>query len=147
MRQIKFRGKFIYSNENGSLLWIYGNLYQTDTLRNVGKAKIFGNIRYNEDIIITDNEVILGTVGQFTGLHDKNGNEIYEGDIICTYDSQNNPIMHEIYYLENESRFATKLIGYEFMETGGLTQKWIDELDFEVIGNIYDNPELLKRKE
>lgn len=145
MRQIKFRGKFIYSNENGSLLWIYGNLYQTDTLRNVGKAKIFGNIRYNEDIIITDNEVILGTVGQFTGIVDRNGVEIYEGDIIQTYDSEGKPILHEVYYLEREARFATKLIGYENLNEGSLTQKWINELNFEVIGNIFDNRELLQK--
>lgn len=146
MREIKFRGKFIYANTDGKLIWTYGNLYQTDTLRNVGKAKIFGNIRYNEDIIITDNEVILGTVGQFTGLYDKNGNEIYEGDIICTHDSQNNPIMHEIYYLENGARFATRMIGYEFLERGTITQKWLNEIGFEVVGNIYDNPELLLKK-
>lgn len=147
MRQIKFRGKFVYANADGSLKWIYGNLYQTDTLRNVGKAKIFETITYGGYTGTTDTEVLLGTLGQFTGLHDKNGKEIYEGDIICSYDSQNNPIMHEVYYLENEARFATKLIGYEFMETGSVTQKWIDELDKVVVGNVFDNPELLKNGE
>ena len=71
--------------------------------------------------------------------------EIYEGDIIQTYDSKGKPILHEVYYLESEARFATKLIGYENLNEGTLTQKWINELGFEVIGNIFDNRELLQK--
>ena len=145
MRTIKFRGKFVYANADGRLICIYGSLFQTDTLRNVGKAKIFKTLTYDGNTAITDNEVILGTVGQFTGIVDRNGVEIYEGDIIQTYDSKGKPILHEVYYLENEARFATKLIGYENLNEGSLTQKWINELDFEVIGNIFDNRELLQK--
>ena len=144
MRTIKFRGKFVYANADGSLIWVYGSLFQTDTLRNVGKAKIFKTVTY--DGTIDNNEVILGTVGQFTGIVDRNGVEIYEGDIIQTYDSKGKPILHEVYYLENEARFATKLIGYENLNEGSLSQKWINELGFEVIGNIFDNRELLQNK-
>ena len=144
MRTIKFRGKFVYANADGSLIWVYGSLFQTDTLRNVGKAKIFKTLTY--DGAIDNNEVILGTVGQFTGIVDRNGVEIYEGDIIQTCDSGGKPILHEVYYLESEARFATKLIGYENLNEGSLTQKWINELDFEVIGNIFDNKELLQNK-
>lgn len=144
MRSIKFRGKIVYANSDGRLIWIYGSLFQTDTLRNVGKAKIFKTVTY--DGTIDNNEVILGTVGQFTGIVDRNGVEIYEGDIIQTYDSKGKPILHEVYYLENEARFATKLIGYENLNEGSLSQKWINELGFEVIGNIFDNKELLQNK-
>lgn len=144
MRTIKFRGKFVYANSDGRLIWIYGSLFQTDTLHNVGKAKIFKTVTY--DGTIDNNEVILGTVGQFTGVVDRNGVEIYEGDIIQTYDSKGKPILHEVYYLENEARFATKLIGYENLNEGSLSQKWINELGFEVIGNIFDNKELLQNK-
>ena len=143
MRTIKFRGKFVYANADGSLIWVYGSLFQTDTLRNVGKAKIFKTVAY--DGTIDNNEVILGTVGQFTGVVDRNGVEIYEGDIIQTYDSKGKPILHEVYYLESEARFATKLIGYENLNEGSLSQKWINELGFEVIGNIFDNRELLQK--
>lgn len=145
MRQIKFRGKIVYATIDGSLVWIYGNLYQTDVLHNVGKAKIFGTVTYDGDTFATDNEVILGTVGQFTGIVDRHGVEIYEGDIIQTYDSEGKPILHEVYYLESEARFATKLIGYENLNEGSLTQKWINELEFEVVGNIFDNPKLLQK--
>ena len=144
MRQIKFRGKFVYANADGSLKWVYGDFGHSAV---PGKAVINEINPYNEGDFIGHTEVLIGTVGQFTGIVDRNGVEIYEGDIICSYDSQNNPIMHEIYYLENEARFATKLIGYEFMETGNVTKKWIDELDKVVVGNIFDNPELLRKGE
>ena len=145
MRTTKFRGKFVYANADGSLIWVYGSLFQTDTLRNVGKAKIFKTDTY--DGVIANNEVILGTVGQFTGIVDRNGVEIYEGDIIQTYDSKGKPILHEVYYLENEARFATKLIGSENLNEGSLSQKWINELDFEVIGNTFDNRELFNKRD
>ena len=142
MRTIKFRGKFIYANPDGTLRWVYGD-FGHSTIS--GKAVINEIIPYNEGDFIAHTEVLIGTVGQFTGLHDKNGKEIYEGDIIQTYDSDGKPIMHEIYYLDKEARFATKLIGYNELNEGELSQKWINELDFEVVGNIFDNPKLLQK--
>jgi len=135
MRQIKFRGKMKVRGK-----WIYGDIAHVQ-----GEPCIQTDVSDENKHTIGWN-VIPESIGQFTGLHDKNGKEIYEGDIICSYDSQNNPIMHEVYYLDKEARFATKLIGYEFMEASGVTQKWIDELDKVVVGNIFDNPELLKEK-
>ena len=128
MRTIKFRGKIKVTGK-----WMYGDitrLYEDEFMQ----------------IDISDWDVFPETIGQFTGIVDRNGVEIYEGDIIQTYDSKGKPILHEVYYLENEARFATKLIGYENLNEGSLTQKWINELDFEVIGNIFDNRELLQNK-
>ena len=136
MRKIKFRGKFVYANSDGSVKWIYGDL---------GHSAVPGKAVINNDFIV-DTEVLIGTVGQFTGIVDRNGVEIYEGDIIQTYDSKGKPILHEVYYLESEARFATKLIGYENLNEGSLSQKWINELGFEVIGNIFDNGDLLQNK-
>ena len=70
-------------------------------------------------------------VMQFTGLHDKNGKEIYEGDIVTTYGQNPDTIIFAsgCFYLENAMQF------YE-------ATYWGDEL--EIIGNIYENPELLK---
>ena len=128
MRTIKFRGKIKASGK-----WMYGDitrLYEDEFMQ----------------IDISDWDVFPETIGQFTGVVDRNGVEIYEGDIIQTYDSKGKPILHEVYYLESEARFATKLIGYENLNEGALTQKWINELDFEVIGNVFDNNELLQNK-
>lgn len=130
MREIKFRGK---RADNGE--WVYGDLMQ-----------FYNNGHRMNSVAIWStqvDEVLTNTVGQFTGLHDKNGKEIYEGDIIRTYGSKGDEIKHTVCYSDNEAMFCTKLIGADMLG-GGITQRWLDEFEFEVIGNKWDNPELLK---
>lgn len=79
---------------------------------------------------ITDYELI-----QYTGLKDKHGVKIYEGDILV-HDSQ---LSYEVKYRDFVGAYWLN----DFRYSGGL---WIDEVDWgyvEVIGNIYENPELL----
>jgi uncharacterized phage protein (TIGR01671 family) len=77
---------------------------------------------------------------QYTGLKDKNGKEIYEGDIIRSFFSDGQECIHKIGYESAEGRFTAswKLISC------GINQAWINEFEKEVIGNIYENPELVK---
>lgn len=135
MRTIKFRGKDIETGE-----WLYGHFFQRlgHYPAIVEPRPRDGKIMYCE-IAVEDN-----TVGQFTGLTDKNGKEIYEGDIIGCH---NPSIKHLIFYNEKQGRFMAALngdINNDFVGVCGLDDsrwtgsKW-------VIGNIHDNPELIKQ--
>ncbi|MBM9831620.1 hypothetical protein IAG15_10495 [Enterococcus faecalis] len=81
------------------------------------------------------------TIGQSIGLRDKNGVEIFEGDVLY-YDPFKTHINNSIIVFEKGS-FCKKML-----RNGKLTSvKFIDSEEYEVIGNVYGNPELLERTE
>ena len=129
MREIKFRGKRI---SNGK--WLYGDLMH-DT---VGGCYVFP---IDCAALYKENAILPETMGQYTGLKDKNGKEIYEGDIIRSFDSDGDAILHCIVW--EEARFVALYKGRYFRSKCFLKQDWLDEYDKEVIGNIYDNKNLL----
>lgn len=77
-------------------------------------------------------EVIPETVGQYTGLNDKNGNKIFEGDIVKT------PHWNGIIEWDFDASFVVRCVG-TFITNNTLA----GHSNLEVIGNIHDNPELL----
>lgn len=129
MREIKFRAKDIASNK-----WLYGDIRH-----------------HKNDVCIFEHggnkgeQVKPETVGQFTGLTDKNGHEIYEGDIIKIvekFDDENvytgNGVVcfeEGIYELQNGKHFA--YLGW-LMHNDDITK-------LEVIGNIHDDPDLIEK--
>ena len=137
MREILFRGKRADTGE-----WIYGDLRQDADLES---AYIGGWDYFTADYALQrepfEYPVSPETVGQFTGLTDKNGNRIFEGDII------------EAHFDELFPDLATTLIvvwsdyGWFGRDMEGnvdsLECKWVSDF-FEIIGNIHDNPELLE---
>ena len=135
-REIKFRAKVKHHDpatnpENG---WVEGYYFQ-DLTQGEMRSYIFNCPCYWE--------VIPETVGQFIGLLDKNGKEIYEGDVIQGYDSEGNPIKHYISWRSDNAAYSATVLEYPHLFCA-VIQDWIDNYGKEVIGNIFDNPELLE---
>lgn len=122
-RKIVFRGK---SKRNGE--WLFGDLVRSFDMK---RSAILVNDKTTYDECEVDTE----TVGQFTGLLDKNGKEIYEGDIIRV-----NPTDSGIRYVKWDDRHAQFVSQMLHNEQYYL----ISHNDSQVIGNMFDNPELLK---
>ena len=131
MREIKFRAKEIGSEGK----WRVGDLHITATKPHIHSLS-------NKYLIKIE------TIGQFTGLRDSIGREIYEGDIIRSFDSKGEPIIHYLLYDNEEAGFVAVLKGSAKGDFGygRCYQQWITECKKEIIGNIYDDPELLKQK-
>ena len=137
MREIKFRGKKVEDE-----LWTTGYL-----IRYGRKAWILhpeGIVSSHYDILgkwvereiprAFVVEVIPETVGQFTGLHDKNGKEIYEGDIVLMKEGDEFWICKVIYDPPDFVAVDNKENRY-----------FLKHFNPKIIGNIYDNPELLEK--
>ena len=121
MRNIKFRGKDKKTGE-----WLYGNL-QVPTIEGV---PYFMWDKENFQC-----EVETNTIGQFTGLKDKNGKEIYEGDVIA-FVFKGKDVRSEVAWSEYAAMFFFKQLNAHLF-TSMFAPK------FTVIGNIHDNKELL----
>ena len=123
MREILFRGKDKFDGE-----WYVGSLSHDTKYGNC-----FIEVSVHQGIA---EEVIPETVGQYTGLKDKTGKKIFEGDII--WDITFDPEMKENHIVMfDEGGFCTEEM---FLQS----YLCFDEMEVEVIGNIHDNPELLE---
>lgn len=167
MREIEFRGKCVLNNE-----WVYGSYFahqkvnlciiteqdevEKNTQHLIVQDKIACDWNFENGIQVVD--VNPKTVGQYTGLKDKNGTKIFEGDII------------KCFRIGDKYKIKFARIGFD--SGAGLTgfvcddeEGWCKDIDFdtkeefyecdrcvdlqqiEVIGNIYDDKDLLKEKQ
>lgn len=122
MREILFRGKTTRTK-----MWVFGH-YST----NYGTGR--PEIREKAECCFT--EVIPETVGQYTGLLDKDGKKVFEGDIV------------EAYNLLGESegigvvQWSDTFAGWHISKTKGMY--CADIMSYKIIGNVFDTPELLE---
>ena len=155
MREILFRGKrvdngewvngyFIKANHHWHEHGVHEDWIAVDTIQNGGWCNVRGKYA-----------VAPETIGQYTGLTDKNGNKIFEGDIVKF--GQN---LYQITFECGSFALLDKQ-GFIIAKIGGMNDRcyslmnlyleccWEDNwaYDIEVIGNIHDNPELLKESD
>ena len=143
MREILFRGKTQQYTR-----WIYGDL---------------NHYMCDDGVFIAENgysmhRVFKETVGQYTGLTDKNGKKIFEGDIVkiehsdYAFDGMTLEYRKEKGVIAYDNigsvglivgRYKDENVWSDFFNVLGLTDR-IESWSFEIIGNIHDNPELLK---
>lgn len=126
MREILFRGKHIHAipgNEHLNGRWVKGYLSDKNYIHDE---------HLEGEFLIDEN-----TVCQYTGLTDKNGNRIWENDIVQIGWYKGIVGYEDGYFVIkwNNVKFLRKDLGY-----------WIKIVNLEVIGNIYDNPELLEEE-
>ena len=146
MKEILFRGK---RKDNGE--WIEGyflQLHRSERAFIVPKQFVQrGILRMSGETPpkIISIEVIPETVGQFTGLTDKNGKKIFEGDIVKEWSSHwKTPLKTEINIYEVVCEYLGSLHLIRKTEYGENSTPLYRRSVVEVIGNIYDSPELLE---
>lgn len=151
MREILFRGKRIDKSE-----WVYGSYCYAELLDKSG----YEHLIIEQSAEGKSHNVVAESVGQYTGLTDKNGTRIFEGDIVKCSD------IDDYYYPEEKTEFVGTIVfesgafGIATKDTLRISlENWCENDNFvslwelewneyiynvEVIGNIHDNPELMK---
>lgn len=125
-----FRGKASTKWVSGTK-WVYGDLWHLND----------GRVTVRKDGELFPYEVIPETVGQYTGLIDKNGKRIFEGDVVKAYDDTYDNGFAEV---KGKVFFNCGSFDIDVEDVGYIPLYSYGTENIEVIGNIHDNPELLK---
>lgn len=152
-REFEFRGKLSHSGE-----WVYGSLLKIDSKYHiVTESDMYEDGHHICQESDTPTWVDPDTVGEFTGIMDKHGKKIFEGDILLwtrkSVHIEGSPIQDFsdkcIIYYDNDKcgfKFRCKLDCGSCVGSLDFSDERAKESYIEVIGNIYDNPELLNKK-
>lgn len=145
MRTIKFKGKSLMNGQ-----WFSGDLAHSLD----GKLNIFGFVEEEDGRMgfTGVHQINPSTVCQFTGFLDKNGKEIYEGDVLrsdkypysCLKDNERDNYYAVVYYCEEGACFGTVTAKNPNSDVGGISDGILDDVErekmknFEVVGNIHE---------
>ena len=143
MRTIKFRGK---KPTNG--VWVYGSLVYSNEIQTAIYFQTGSGLVKSMEWVYVNPE----TVGQFTGFLDKNGKEIYEGDVLrsdeypysCIGDKERDNYYAVVYYCEEGACFGIVTVKNPNSSVAGISDGILDDVErekmksFEVIGNIHE---------
>ena len=133
MRDILFRGK---RTDNGD--WVEGFYIQWPIRGWKNLSSVIVPIDELHDGCATQVEVVPSTVGQYTGLNDKNGKRIFENDLVTIPGTKRQGLPAKVRYNRLNARFEISRIGYNSIPFDG------EDGIYEIVGNAHDNPELLK---
>lgn len=144
MRTIKFKGKSLMNGQ-----WVTGDLAHSLD----GKLNILGFVEEEGKIGFTGaHKIDPSSVCQFTGFLDKNGKEIYEGDVLrsdkypysCLKDNERDNYYAVVYYCEEGACFGTVTVKNPSSDVRGISDGILDDVErekmknFEVVGNIHE---------
>lgn len=129
MREVLYRGKRI---DNGE--WVYGGVCQSETWTEILSVKDIAGDSYTPDTSeIIEYEVVPETVGQYIGLCDVSGVKVFEGDIVEVYtEDERAQVVFDQESARYNLEFSTFVADFDSYYTS----------EIEVVGNVYDNPEL-----
>jgi len=137
-RTIKFRGKRLDNHE-----WLYGYYFVNRKKHFIVKDEIVP-----PESVFTDFKIDPDTLGQFTGLYDRNGKEVYEGDVVfwIAIDMRGRGKGEQGAIIWDKDTMAWAIMRNKPTSDGRpcIISRPFDKKHLEVVGNVHDNPELMK---
>lgn len=140
MREILFRGKRLDDGE-----WIEGAYMMLEVDDGLEEHRIATSClrgKADEPLMVCAGVVDPETIGQYTGLDDKNGIAIFEGDIVKI--KENRITDTAVIAFDHGAFYVNPTDGK--IHKAPLWDYWYNDWDIEIIGNIYDNPEIIKQE-
>ena len=151
MREILFRGKILEEDDvsqNGN--WVYGYLVYAKSDFDDETQRVADIIPHDTDRVYKGEYNVvfpcdIKTIGQYTGLTDKNGNKVFEGDIVKA--EINGGAYDKFVFPLGVVAFENGVFGTKDAKNFTPLSSYAPRVSFEVVGNVHDNPELLEGKQ